>query len=67
MVSPKHMCIYTILNGLSKLYVCIYILVVIKEGHEFERAALGELEVGRGGGNDINAVVVYEILKTPKR
>lgn len=30
------------------------------------RGALEELEVGRGGGNDINAVVVYEILKTPK-
>lgn len=47
--------------------MCAYIYnSSIKKVMNLRRKALGKLEVGRGGGNDINAVVMYEILKTPK-
>lgn len=38
----------------------------MKEGREFEEGRTGGIGGGERGGNDINAVVVYEILKTPK-
>lgn len=66
-VSHKHFYAYTILKGLSKLYICTCRTAIIKEAMNL-RGTEHRGNCWRKGNerNDVNTVIIYEILKKSK-
>lgn len=65
MVSLKYMYIRTLLNGLSRVWVCVlYKKITIKEEFINLRDSKGDMgRAGGEGGNNVHTVIIYKILK----